>query len=109
MKNGDDDPPDSVESGAPLLKLTDFFEIARIYGGLAYLGSMRGSPAEKARLVRGDVVLAVNGIPTPDLQAFLHARGQREGGATVRFVRDGVEREVELVWETTSPSQRPLQ
>jgi S1-C subfamily serine protease len=84
-------------------KLRDLFEIARIYGGLAYLGSMRGSPAERARLRHGDVVLAVNGIPTPDLLAFLHARNQRKGGATVRYVRDGVESEVELVWDGAPP------
>lgn len=106
-EKGDAPPPEGSEQSAAFLKLTDFFEIARIYGGLAYLGSIRGSPAEKARLKRGDVVLAVNGIPTPDLRSFLQARAQRDDGATVRFVRDGVEREVELVWETQPLPSRP--
>lgn len=109
MPNSQDDgpPPDEGEQSAAFLKMTDFFEIARIYGGLAYLGSIRGSPAERARLKRGDVVLAVNGVPTPDLMSFLHARAQRADGATVRFVRDGVEREVELTWETPALPSRP--
>lgn len=107
-KSKDDAPPPAdAEQSAAFLKITDFFEIARIYGGLAYLGSIRGSPAEKARLKRGDVVLAVNGVPTPDLMSFLQARALREGGATVRFVRDGVEREVELVWESPPIPSRP--
>jgi S1-C subfamily serine protease len=100
----DDLPPDQPEGATAALGLRDFLEVARIYGGLAYLGSIRGSPAERARLRRGDVVLSVNGISTPDIVAFVHARAQRNGSATVRFVRDGVEREVDLVWDVARPS-----
>jgi len=103
----DDSPSDPPESATAFMKSSDFMAIAKIYGGLPYLGSISGSPADRARLRRGDVVLAVNGIPTPDLISFLDARGQREGGATVRYVRDGVEHEVELTWETLRPSAFP--
>jgi S1-C subfamily serine protease len=104
----DDPPSDPTGRAAAFLKDSDFFAIARIYGGLAYLGSIRGSPADRARLRRGDVVIAVNGVPTPDLASFLQARNQREGGATVRFVRDGVEQEVELEWDVAyTPSYPP--
>lgn len=102
----DDDRP-SDPRGA-FLKNSDFFAIAKIYGGLAYLGSIRGSPADRAHLRRGDVVLAVNGHPTPDLLSFLHARSKREGGATVRFVRDGIEQEVELVWDAHRQNHPPI-
>jgi S1-C subfamily serine protease len=82
------------------MPMSDFFQIAKIYGGLAFLGALPGSPADRARLRRGDVVIAVNGSPTPDLAAFLRARQEREGGATVRYIRDGAENEVELVWNS---------
>jgi S1-C subfamily serine protease len=72
--------------------------MAKIYGGMPFLGSLPDSPAEKAGLRWGDIVLAVNGMPTPDCDAFVQARLTRERGATVRYVRDGVEREVELTW-----------
>jgi S1-C subfamily serine protease len=108
MTRDDDPPSEPPDHRGALLKNSDFFAIAKIYGGLAYLGSIAGSPAERARLRRGDVVLAVNGHPTPDLMSFLHARSKREGGATVRFVRDGVEQEVELVWDTLRHSQPPV-
>lgn len=81
------------------MKSKDLTEIARIYGGLAFLGALPGSPAE-AELERGDVVIAVNGMPTPDISSFLKARGLRVGGASVRYIRAGVEREAELVWGT---------
>ncbi len=108
MTRDDDPPSEPPDHRGALLKNSDFFAIAKIYGGLAYLGSIAGSPAERARLRRGDVVLAVNGHPTPDLMSFLQARSKREGGATVRFVRDGVEQEVELVWDTFRQSQPPV-
>ena len=73
-------------------------KIARIYGGMPLLLTLPGSPAEQAGLRWGDIVIAVNGIPTPDAGAFVAARKVREGAATVRYVRDGREREVELVW-----------
>lgn len=73
-------------------------EMAKIWGGMPFVGALPGSPAEKAGLVWGDIVLAVNGMATPDPDAFVEARKLREGGATVRFVRNGVERVVDLAW-----------
>lgn|SRR5689334_19622443 len=106
MGSNSDAPPES-DNATALIKISDVVAMAKIYGGLVYLGSIRNSPAERARLRRGDIVLSVNGIPTPDLLSFLNARQTREGGATVRYVRDGVEREVELVWDTKGLPSRP--
>lgn len=72
--------------------------MAKIYGGLPFIASLPGSAAEKAGLRWGDIVLSVNGVPTPDCDSFLRARAERASGATVRFVRDGKEQEVELEW-----------
>src|SRR5690348_6296792 len=84
--------------GAAFMKAADFQTIAKIYGGLPFLGAIPGSPAERV-LRRGDVVISVNGMPTPDFDAFIQARELRTGSATVCYIRDGVEREAELVWE----------
>ncbi len=94
------DRTDTMSSGGvgPLMRTPDAVKIASIYGGLAFLSSVPGSPAERAGMKPGDVVIAVNGVPTPDVAAFVDARARRKDGATVRFLRDGAEREVELVW-----------
>jgi S1-C subfamily serine protease len=83
---------------AAFTTLSNVSTMAKIYGGMPFLGSLPDSPAERAGLRWGDIVLAVNGLPTPDCDAFVKARMAREHGATVRFVRDGVESEVELLW-----------
>ena len=85
-------------AGAAFVTTANLMEMARIYGGMPLLLTLPDSPAARAGLRWGDIVLAVNGVPTPDADAFVAARKVREGAATVRFVRDGRESEVELVW-----------
>jgi S1-C subfamily serine protease len=42
--------------------------------GLVVLESLPGSVAKAAGLERGDVIISVNGVPTPDLESFIRAR-----------------------------------
>jgi S1-C subfamily serine protease len=94
------DRTDTMGSGGmgALMRTPDAVKIANIYGGLAFLSCVPGSPAERAGMKPGDIVMSVNGVPTPDVDAFVGARARRQDGATVRFLRDGKECEVELRW-----------
>lgn len=95
MTQAHDLPP---SSSAALTSASVIEKIAAIYGGMPLLSTLPDSPAARAGLRWGDVVIAVNGLPTPDVNAFVRARESRTGAALVRFVRDGKEREVELSW-----------
>jgi S1-C subfamily serine protease len=71
--------------------------IAEIYEGVPVLGLLPGSPAERAGVRTGDVVLEVNGTRTRTLEAFIDAKGWNKGVMVVRVVRGG--QELELVLE----------
>lgn len=63
--------------------------MARCLNGVPVLGSPWGSVASMIGLVRGDVVVAVNGMPTPDELAFARARSRYEHTLELEVVRDG--------------------
>jgi S1-C subfamily serine protease len=69
-------------------------EMAAILSGIPVLGCRCGSPAAEAGVGYGDVVLAINGVPTPGLAEFLAARRLRSDGYNVRLFSNGSEREV---------------
>jgi S1-C subfamily serine protease len=71
-------------------------ELARALGGLPILITFPGSPSQVAGLRYGDIVLEVNGKPTPDLDAYVAARGIAKDHMAMRYFRDGKEIEVRL-------------
>ena len=81
-----------------LTSASNLAAMAKIYQGIPILACVPGSPAERAGLRRGDILLALDGIPTPDAESFVLAREKCERGSTARVVRAGAEFEVELVW-----------
>lgn len=87
------------------MKKDEFERIAETLGGLCLLGCLRGSPADRAGLRYGDVVLEVNGVRTPDWAAYIEATQQRRATMTVRYFRDGAEHTVEFPID--SSDERP--
>jgi predicted metalloprotease with PDZ domain len=63
--------------------------LARCLGGVPVLGCSWGSVASRIGLMRGDVVVAVNGVKTPDEMAFNYARSLRDDQLELEVVRDG--------------------
>jgi S1-C subfamily serine protease len=70
--------------------------LAEIYEGIPVLGVMPRSPAARAGVQAGDILLEVNGIRTTGVDAYLAAKGWREGLMTVRVARAGEELELTL-------------
>lgn len=71
-------------------------KLAATLGGLPVLGCHPGSPADEAGIRYGDIVMAVNGMSTPDWSAFIEARAANKETMKVELFRDGEQLVIEL-------------
>ena len=69
-------------------------QIATALGGVPIPGCMEGSPAQRAGLCYGDVLLSIDGVRTSSWADFFRVR--RSEQPTVRVFRRGVEFEVRM-------------
>ena len=74
-------------------------KLAAALGGLPVRGCRPGSPAARAGIRYGDVLLSVNGVPTPDWATYVQARAIREHETEIAIFRAGDELTVKLVFE----------
>jgi S1-C subfamily serine protease len=65
--------------------------------GVYVANSLRGSPSERDGLRRTQRITAVDGLPTPDLDAFLSATGGKKDGESVRLRIESLEGKVRVV------------
>lgn len=79
--------------------------VATSLSGLPILGCASGSPAARAGLRYGDIVLSLNGTPTPSWTAFFDASGRANGLLRLRVNRHG--RELELVLTLAREARSP--
>ena len=79
-----------------MLKQSDLLTIARTLGGLPVYGCLPGSPADRAGIRYGDVLLAVDGRATRSWDDYIEIRRHSGASIRVRLFRDGVEFEVDL-------------
>jgi len=64
-------------------------KLAQHLGGVPVLGCRPNSPAAAAGVQYGDILLSVNGVPTPDWGAYLEARAKVKGHMRIELFRDG--------------------
>lgn len=88
---------------------TELARLAAALGGLPVLACRPNSPAERAGIRTGDIVLAVNGMKTPDWASFIEARGKDNEYMTLELLRDGaqVRLEIELQHSAAPPLEPP--
>jgi S1-C subfamily serine protease len=82
------------------------FALAKALGGIPVLGTLQGTPAARAGIRYGDVVISVNGRPTPTVTDYIEAKALREDGMEVVVFRSGSEHVRDLAYDasvTTDP------
>ena len=66
-------------------------EIAATVHGVPVWGCLPGSTAAQAGVRYGDIVISVNGVPTPTIDDYLAGRSLRTDGYELGLFRDGRE------------------
>ena len=72
-----------------MLKWEDVTRLAIRLNGVPVLGCRPGSPAAVAGVQYGDILMAVNDMPTPDWAAYIEARALNRGRMRVEVFRGG--------------------
>ena len=72
-----------------MLKWEDITRMAARLNGTPVLGCRPGSPAERAGVRYGDILMAVNGIPTPDWASYIEARAADSTAMRIELFRAG--------------------
>jgi len=79
-------------------------QLAAALGGIPIWSCLPGSAAERLGVRYGDVLLSVNGQPTPDAESYVAARSLRRDGLSVVVFRDGREHALDISFEPRSAS-----
>jgi len=85
-----------------MLSSEQLTKLATVLGGLPVLGCRPGSPAARAGIRYGDVVLSVNGMKTPDWASYVEARALARQRMQVAIFRGGQEVELELAFDVNA-------
>jgi len=85
-----------------MLKWEEVQRIAARLNGIPVLGCRPGSPAARAGIQYGDVLIAVNSMPTPDWSSYIEARALARGQMRVELFRAGENLVFELALPTSA-------
>lgn len=83
------------------------FSLADALDGLAVLGALAGTPAAKAGVRYGDILLAVNGKRVRTVADYVEAKNLRADGMDVVVFRAGEERVITLSYGGESKAADP--
>jgi S1-C subfamily serine protease len=79
-----------------LINKSNLSQLAGALSGLPVYGCLPGSPAERAGVRYGDILLSVDGRATPSWDAYIAARESSGSSIRLRLFRDGLELELDV-------------
>lgn len=92
---------------APMIAKESLFALAKALEGIPVLGTLSGTPAARAGIRYGDVLLAVNGKRTKNVLDYVEAKALRTDGMQITIFRTGTETIEELVYDEPSAPVDP--
>jgi S1-C subfamily serine protease len=72
-----------------MLKWEDVSRLATRLNGVPVLGCRPGSPAARAGVQYGDILMTVNNVPTPDWASYIEARALNREQMRIEVFRAG--------------------
>lgn len=90
--------------GPTMIGRRSLFALAKALEGLPVLGTLEGTPAARAGLRYGDILISVNGRRTRTVEDYVEAKSLRDDGMDLVVFRAGAERVAELVYDETARS-----
>jgi S1-C subfamily serine protease len=78
----------------PMIAKSTLFQLAKTLDGLPVLGCLPGTPAARAGVRYGDILLSVNGQRTRTFGDYIEAKALRSDGMHVVLFRQGEEHPV---------------
>lgn len=75
------------------------FALAKALEGLPVLGALDGTPAARAGVRYGDVLISVNGVRTRTVSDYVEAKNRRTDGMSIVVFRAGGESLTELTYD----------
>jgi S1-C subfamily serine protease len=96
------------EKTSTMMQRKQLEEIAATVKGVPVWGCLPGSTAAEAGVRYGDIVLAVNGVPSPSIVEYLEGRRLRTDGFELLLFRDGMEFTVFVPFRPPSDSMAAL-
>lgn len=86
-----------------MMKREDLEKMASILGGLLIGRTSARGLAARSGIHEGDIILATNGVATPDLPSFIRARQLRTDGVTLNVYRFGRELTLNVAFADEAP------
>jgi len=90
-----------------MIARTSVFALAKALEGIPVLGSLAGSPAARAGIRYGDVLLSVNGRRVKNVLDYVEAKGLRNDGMDIVVFRSGTETIESLSYDENAPAVDP--